>query len=157
MKNLFVVAIALVTICCGIANGILSNNFGSLKNCVFALASTVLCLFLLYIHWKMTRTWEKPEPDDDIWSDDMVIPVFKIVMYLSLYFLVIFCFTYFLSDSNDFHEMGFIVAWCSIAVSSTIGYFSEKSYTVWLFRREKKVAGSAPFFLLRILFKCVFD
>lgn len=108
-------------ICCGIANGLLYSNLETPKNFIFMSLASTGCVVILLIHRRITKKWKSSSYVPITWRD-FHLPVFRITMLLSFFFLVILIFRY-----QDYEEH--IVACITILVASFIAYKKELSYT----------------------------
>ena len=110
-----------MVICCGVANGLLYSKLKTPQNFVFmSLVSVVGIVFLLF-HRKITRNWRVSSKNAPIIWSEFHIPVFRITMLSSLYFLVLLMFKCQCYETQ-------IVAYITILIASFIGYERELNY-----------------------------
>lgn len=108
-------------ICCGIANGLLYSNLEMPKNLIFMSLVCAVCIVLLLFHRRITRDWKISSYVPVTWHE-FHLPVFRITMLLSFFFLLILIFRY------QYYEVH-IVACITILIASFIAYKKELSYT----------------------------
>ena len=109
-------------VCCGIANGLLCSNLETPKNFIYMSLVSIVCVFFLVIHRRITRNWKiSSRKVPSTWSE-FHMPVFRITMLLSFFFLVLLIFRY------QYYETH-IVACVTILVASFIAYKRELNYT----------------------------
>jgi len=116
MRVLF---IWLAIIACGVANGYFFSDFGWPENLVFVLCMSIICVFLLLIHRRITKDWKAP---DDPWSEGFRFPYFRISLFFSVFILIML---FILKETNSTG----IVACISVALASFVGYIRESRYT----------------------------
>ena len=116
MRVLF---IWLAIIACGVANGYFFSDFGWPENLVFVLCMSIVCVFLLLIHRRITKDWKVP---DDPWTEGFHFPYFRISMFFSVFILIML---FILKETNSTG----IVACISVALASFVGYIRESRYT----------------------------
>ncbi len=111
-----------MVICCGVANGLLYSNLGTPKNFVFISLVSVVCIVFLLFHRRITKDWKiSSKKIPSTWAE-FHIPVFRITMLLSFFFLILLIFRY------QYYETQ-IVACITILIASFIGYKRELNYT----------------------------
>jgi len=117
MRVLF---IWLAIIACCVANGYFFSDFGWPENLVFVLCMSIVCVFLLLIHRRITKDWKA---SDDPWTDEgFHFPYFRISMFFSVFILIML---FILKEANSTG----IVACISVALASFVGYIRESRYT----------------------------
>ena len=104
---------------CGVANGFLFSDFGFPENLVFVFCSSIVCAFILLIHRRITKDWEKPL---DLWTEAFRFPVFQLTLFFSIFGLIM------LIVARE-ADTTVIVACSTIAVASFIAYRRECNYT----------------------------
>lgn len=113
-----------MTICLGVANGLLysNSNLETPQKIVFMSLVSVVCVVFLLYHRKITRNWKAPSGKvPSSWSE-IRIPVFRITMLLSFFFLILLVLKY------QYYETQ-IVSCITILIASFIGYKRELNYT----------------------------
>ena len=108
-------------VCCGIANGLLYSNLETPKNFIFMSLVSIICAVILVLHRRITKNWEKSSFVPITWRE-FHLPIFRITMLLSFFFLVILIFRY---QDYEIH----IVTCITILVASFVAYKKELSYT----------------------------
>ena len=112
----------LMIVCCGVVNGLLYSMLESPKNFIFMSLVSVICVVFLLLHRRITKNWKTPSKKlPNNWSE-FHLPVFRITMSLSFFFLVLLIFRY------QYYEVQ-IVASITILVASFIAYKRELNYT----------------------------
>ncbi len=108
-------------ILCGVANGFFYSNFKAPECFIYILLTSLVCIAILIIHRKVTKSWKNPDILSESWSNYHV-PIFKITLYLS----VIFCFLLLMYQKS--HEWESITC-ITISCASFRAHLREKRYT----------------------------
>ena len=117
MRVLF---IWLAIIACGVANGYFFSDFGWPENLVFVLCMSIICVFLLLIHRRITKDWKA---SDDPWTEGgFKFPFLRISLFFSVFILIM------LFIVKEATTTG-IVACVSVAIASFIAHLREREYT----------------------------
>ena len=127
---------------CGAANGFLFTGFGISENLAFVLCTSIVCVFLLIIHRRITKNW-KLSNDSEI--ERFKFPFFRISLFFSVFILIM------LFVLQEATTTG-IVACISVALASLIGHTRERKYTerwIW-WKISLKKEGSWISYLLLI-------
>jgi len=82
---------------------------------------SIICAVILVLHRRIAKNWEKSSFVPITWRE-FHLPIFRITMLLSFFFLVILIFRY---QDYEVH----IVACITILVASFVAYKKELSYT----------------------------
>ena len=82
--KIFLIWIGLVF--CSVLNGLVFGNFPMPEKLLFMCVPSFLCVWLLYLHRKLTKEWE---PYKSIWDGDR-IPVFTFSFFITAIYAIIF-------------------------------------------------------------------
>ena len=125
MKKIRLIEVALLI--CSAINGAVYYYTPMGINIMLMTIVLAVCILLLFLHWSITKNWEKPK---DPWTSEMTW--FKVSAWLAAFVLVLFisiALIYSKSSEISCNVSGYIVAATTWLITSVVGAITERKYT----------------------------